>query len=71
MHKLTPHSPGRFYASLCMKLVLIHVLEHYECSMEEPQSSRFFSWRSSNVPRASTVVIFRALTDSRNLKQEV
>ncbi|KAF2675971.1 putative cytochrome P450, partial [Lentithecium fluviatile CBS 122367] len=51
--------PGRFYASLCMKLVLTHILEHYECTIDNPRGSRSFSWRSSILPRSSTVVVLQ------------
>ncbi|KAI0879528.1 cytochrome P450 [Hypoxylon argillaceum] len=42
--------PGRFYASLVLKLVALQILDEWECKM---------IWRSSIVPRTSTVVLFR------------
>ncbi|KAK4236588.1 cytochrome P450 [Achaetomium macrosporum] len=51
--------PGRFYASLVLKLVLVHVLEEWECAMPDPSAPRCRTWRSSIVPRSSTVVSFR------------
>jgi len=51
--------PGRFYASLVLKLILVHILEEWECAMPDPSAPRFRTWRSSIVPRSSNVVSFR------------
>ncbi|KAH6605698.1 cytochrome p450 [Trichoderma cornu-damae] len=51
--------PGRFYASLVTKLVLIRILDDWECKMPDPEAPRARTWRSSMVPRASTIVMFR------------
>ncbi|KAM7213478.1 cytochrome P450 [Rhypophila decipiens] len=60
--------PGRWYASLVMKLLLVHVLENYECKMAEPKETRsrwswprYFFWRTGVVPSSRTVVQFRKL----------
>ncbi|QYS95719.1 hypothetical protein H0G86_002994 [Trichoderma simmonsii] len=51
--------PGRFYASLVTKLILIRVLEDWECKLLEPEAPRSMTWRSSIVPRSSTIIMFR------------
>ncbi|KAL6875003.1 cytochrome P450 [Trichoderma novae-zelandiae] len=51
--------PGRFYASMVTKLVLIRILEDWECKMLDPEAPRCRTWRSSIVPRSSTIVMFR------------
>ncbi|KAG7005467.1 FAD-dependent monooxygenase [Physcia stellaris] len=55
----TAACPGRFYASLAMKLILVHILKHYDCKLLDEQSPRSRSWRSSIVPRSSTIVLFQ------------
>jgi len=52
--------PGRFYASLVLKLILVHILEEWECRMPYPDAPRSRTWRSSIVPRNSSVVMFRS-----------
>ncbi|EGR47351.1 uncharacterized protein TRIREDRAFT_109147 [Trichoderma reesei QM6a] len=49
---------GRFYASLVTKLVVIRILEDWECKMLDPDAPRYRTWRSSIVPRSSTIVMF-------------
>ncbi|KAF2864676.1 cytochrome P450 [Massariosphaeria phaeospora] len=51
--------PGRFYASITMKLILAYIVENYDCTLCDTRASRSFSWRSSIVPKSSTVVNFR------------
>ncbi|KAL7791988.1 cytochrome P450 [Trichoderma ceciliae] len=51
--------PGRFYASLVTKLVLIRILDDWECKTLDPEAPRARTWRSSMVPRGSTIVMFR------------
>ncbi|KAL8836815.1 MAG: hypothetical protein Q9170_002776 [Blastenia crenularia] len=54
----TAACPGRFYASLTLKLILIHVLKYYECELLDGQAPRSRCWRSSIVPRPSTIIFF-------------
>ncbi|KAI1120819.1 cytochrome P450 [Nemania abortiva] len=49
--------PGRFYASLVLKLVIAHVLTHYEIEPTAQSGSRTWSYRSSILP--STGFLFR------------
>ncbi|KAI2469098.1 cytochrome P450 [Annulohypoxylon bovei var. microspora] len=51
--------PGRFYASMIAKLVMVHVLEDWTCRMEDPEATRSRMWRSSVVPRSDTIVAFK------------
>ncbi|KAI0449783.1 cytochrome P450 [Xylaria acuta] len=51
--------PGRFYASLVMKMILTQILLEWECKMSESFLPRTMVWRSSVVPREGTVVMFR------------
>ncbi|KAL4974754.1 cytochrome P450 [Aspergillus desertorum] len=61
--------PGRFYAATVLKLILVCVLEGYDCRMEDPGGRRCRWWRSSVVPRERTVVLFstRALKDAAHI----
>lgn len=54
-------SPGRFYASLTLKLILAHILSSYVCELPDERAVRARSWRSSIVPRSSTLVRFHHL----------
>ncbi|KAI5857355.1 cytochrome P450 [Durotheca rogersii] len=51
--------PGRFYASLVLKLLVVQILDEWECKMPDTTSPRTMFWRSSMVPLESTVVMFR------------
>ncbi|KAL3953919.1 hypothetical protein ACCO45_011875 [Purpureocillium lilacinum] len=51
--------PGRFYANLVTKLILIRILDVWECKMRDPAAPRSRVWRSSMVPRGDTIVMFR------------
>ncbi|KAK4077104.1 uncharacterized protein Triagg1_4071 [Trichoderma aggressivum f. europaeum] len=51
--------PGRFYASLVTKLILIRILEDWECKIPDVEAPRSMTWRSSIVPRSSTIIMFR------------
>ncbi|GFF33517.1 ent-kaurene oxidase [Aspergillus udagawae] len=51
--------PGRFYAATILKLIMVCILEGWECRLEDPGSQRWRTWRSSIVPREGTVVLFK------------
>ncbi|ROT42882.1 cytochrome P450 [Sodiomyces alkalinus F11] len=56
--------PGRFYASLVMKLLVTQILTEWEC--ETPDTTqRHMIWRSSIVPREGTVGLFRKRASSQ------
>ncbi|KAF7183663.1 hypothetical protein CNMCM7691_004013 [Aspergillus felis] len=51
--------PGRFYAATILKLIMVCILEKWECRLEDPGIQRWRTWRSSIVPREGTVVLFK------------
>ncbi|KAI0965159.1 cytochrome P450 [Xylaria arbuscula] len=51
--------PGRFYASLVLKLTLSRIIQDWDSWMVDTTSRRTLTWRSSTVPRESTIVTFR------------
>lgn len=53
--------PGRWFASLIMKLILVRVLTGYDVYMPETKGSRVFSWRTSFIPKEGTMVSFRKI----------
>ncbi|KAH7311256.1 cytochrome P450 [Stachybotrys elegans] len=56
--------PGRYYASLVLKIALLHVLEKYDIKLGSsgPSELRKFQFRSSIVPKASAQIMFRRRT---------
>jgi hypothetical protein len=52
-------SPGRFYASLVMKMILAGILVEWECKLADSFFPRTIVWRSSVVPREGAEVMFR------------
>ena len=55
-------SPGRWYAALIIKLIVVHILENWDCELLDEHASRSMTWRSNCFPRADTVVSFRTTT---------
>lgn len=53
--------PGRWFASMVMKLLLCEVLENYDVVMPDTETSRLFSWRTYIFPKESTLVSFRKI----------
>ncbi|KAM0802496.1 cytochrome P450 [Usnea florida] len=51
--------PGRFYASVALKIMVAHVLLDFDFRLLSPEASRTFSWRSAIIPRSSTVLQMR------------
>ncbi|KAK6854938.1 hypothetical protein PG995_008470 [Apiospora arundinis] len=54
--------PGRFYASLILKLITVSLLQEWECRLRDTTAPRSMVWRSSIVPRSDTVVLIRKRT---------
>lgn len=54
------HSPGRFYASFIIKLVLVEMLQNYDLKMDAIPEKRYFTWRSSLIPRPNLQFEVRA-----------
>ncbi|KAF1846526.1 cytochrome P450 [Cucurbitaria berberidis CBS 394.84] len=50
--------PGRFYASVAMKLVLEHIVQNYEVELVDPKAERASIWRSYVLPVERTKVRF-------------
>ncbi|KAF2472307.1 cytochrome P450 [Lindgomyces ingoldianus] len=53
--------PGRYYAAAIMKLIVAQVIQNYDCSLADPEALRWWTWRSSMLPKESTMIIFRPL----------
>lgn len=53
-------SPGRYYASYALKLILAHILMRYDFELMDVSNAgtQSFSWRSAMVPRSSTALRF-------------
>ena len=46
-------SPGRFYATAVLKLVVATMLLNYNCELPPIRGERSFQWRSSVIPKRS------------------
>ena len=55
-------SPGRFYATLVLKLILVHILSNYDCKMQEIKGPRSRQWRSAIIPKESIMLWIRPRT---------
>lgn len=53
------HSPGRFYASAVLRLLLCHIVSNFDISLLNPNAGRTMTWRSAIVPRSSTIIVLR------------
>ena len=55
------NSPGRYYASRVLKLVIAHILKDYEIKIDGKAklTTQNFYWRSSIVPKSNTVIQLR------------
>ncbi|KAI1172625.1 cytochrome P450 [Nemania sp. FL0916] len=56
--------PGRYYASAVMKVIVSQIIMNYDCELVDSSANRWFTWRSTMLPRSGTKVIFtpRSLT---------
>jgi hypothetical protein len=52
-------SPGRYYATAVMKVILAQVILNYDCRLVDMKSPRVFTWRSTTIPKSDTMVIFK------------
>ena len=71
-HRLTvilvrTNSPGRFYAAAVIKVMLAQVILNYDCELVDKNARRWFTWRSSTLPKEKAMVIFhpRRLREKR------
>jgi len=46
--------PGRFHASIVIKLVITHLVMQYDISLENEMERRLWSWETFNMPYEST-----------------
>jgi len=53
------NSPGRFYASLIMKLILSEILSKYTIKLENEKARTKFYWESFTMPYESTRIILQ------------
>lgn len=59
MMKSRRSSPGRFYYAAMMKTMSAKILLKYDFELLDRHSRRWWTWRSSMLPKENTVVIFR------------
>lgn len=52
-------SPGRFFASGMLKLMVAHVLLTYDIRFADESQKRTFCWRSAIVPSSKSAILFR------------
>ena len=50
--------PGRYYAVAIMKAVISQIIMNYDCHLVNPGDSRWFTWRSTMLPKKDTMVVF-------------
>ncbi|KAH8593607.1 cytochrome P450 [Bisporella sp. PMI_857] len=50
--------PGRFYASAIIKIMLAQIIATYDVELVDKEAPRYFTWRSSMLPKAKTMVVF-------------
>ncbi|KAJ8110831.1 hypothetical protein ONZ43_g5772 [Nemania bipapillata] len=50
--------PGRFYASMTLKVILGQILANYDCTLPAPEAKSLLTWRSTFFPRESFKVTF-------------
>ncbi|KAI1290681.1 cytochrome P450 [Xylaria venustula] len=51
--------PGRYYAVSTLKMIVGHVIKNYDCELVNPDAKRVHIWRSTNLPRSDTEVVFK------------
>ncbi|KAI1412118.1 cytochrome P450 [Hypoxylon sp. FL1857] len=59
--------PGRYYAVAVMKVILGQMLLNYDCELVEPDAPRWFTWRSTMLPKEKTLVTFAPRSRKANL----
>jgi hypothetical protein len=52
-------SPGRFHASLVIKLILSYLLRHYEMRMEDEKAQTKWYWETFTMPYRSTRILVK------------
>jgi hypothetical protein len=57
--KCTAYSPGRFHASIVMKLVIAHIVMGYDLRLEDENERTLWSWETFTMPYESTRFVLR------------
>ncbi|MCJ1330549.1 hypothetical protein MMC10_007234 [Thelotrema lepadinum] len=55
--------PGRFHASLMMKLVLVHLITRYDFQFRDEKAPRQWRWETFTMPFEKTEILVRPLED--------
>ncbi|KAI1126713.1 cytochrome P450 [Nemania abortiva] len=50
--------PGRFYATMTLKVIISQILANYDCTLPMPEAKSLLTWRSTFFPRESFKVSF-------------
>jgi cytochrome P450 len=56
--------PGRFYATVILKLIVAHVITEYDVVLPEIKTSRSMQWRSAVIPKSDNVLLLRLKTEA-------
>ncbi|KAL9074039.1 MAG: hypothetical protein Q9157_004529 [Trypethelium eluteriae] len=51
--------PGRFHASLVMKLAIAHIVKHYDFYLQQPNKRHRWFWETYMMPYESTTILLR------------
>ena len=52
-------SPARFYVSMVVKMILVHVIKHYDIKLADVDAPPHFSWGINLVTHPSLVFLVR------------
>ncbi|KAI0183417.1 cytochrome P450 [Xylaria flabelliformis] len=55
--------PGRYYATAVMKVIISQLIMHYDTKLVDADAGRWFTWRSTMLPKKDTMVIFTPRTN--------
>ncbi|PQE05922.1 cytochrome p450 protein [Rutstroemia sp. NJR-2017a BVV2] len=50
--------PGRWYAVAVLKVITGQIIMNYDCKLVDTNAKRWMTWRSTMVPKSSTMVVF-------------
>ncbi|KAF2267498.1 cytochrome P450 [Lojkania enalia] len=54
--------PGRFHASIVIKLILVHLIMKFDLRLEDEKARRLWSWETFTMPYESTRFVLKART---------
>jgi hypothetical protein len=58
-NKYFVYSPGRFHASIVMKLVIAHIVMGYDLKLEDEKERTLWSWETFTMPYESTRFVLK------------